>query len=255
MIIRGPRKERDFTILSNAVLRDERLSFKARGMLVFGLSQEPGYRMTREELAGASPNEGQKSIRNGLGELEARGYLRRQRLRRDDGSFAWESVLYEVPQNLSEAAHESSPTGGQGPLGLTSTNEPKAQVTASGPQASMAEGPSKEVLQEVLEPCAEQARTQKRARDPLWDALIEACGFTHVTPTPPERGAWNKALKDIRAVGATPGLIHERARAYRKTWPNVRLTPSALARHWGSLGADETDSDEDTLAAYGLTRG
>lgn len=116
-------------------------------------------------------------------------------------------------------------------------------------------GSPQDVIEVVKDSCAEQARTHKRARDPLWDALIEACGFTHVTPTPPERGAWNKALKDIRAAGATPELVHERARAYRKTWPNVRLTPSALARHWGSLGADEPDSDTDVLSAYGLTRG
>lgn len=102
---------------------------------------------------------------------------------------------------------------------------------------------------------AEQARPQKRPRDPLWDALIEACGFTHVTPTPTERGAWNKALKEIRDSGGTPDLVHERARAYRTTWPKVRLTPTALARHWGALGADEANSDEDLLASYGLTRG
>ncbi len=62
MIIRGPRRERDFTILSNAVLRDDRLSFKARGILHFGLSQPPNFHLTRDILAAASPSEGQKAF-------------------------------------------------------------------------------------------------------------------------------------------------------------------------------------------------
>ncbi len=151
MIIRGPRKERDFTVLSNAVLRDERLSFKARGMLVYGLSQPVAYRMTREDLAAASPEEGEKSIRNGLAELQAAGYLVRRRLRSDSGAFAWESVLYEEPQDdTTEATHTDSTTGGSGPLVLTSGNGAKPQVAASGPSSPVIKGPSStEVL--VLE--------------------------------------------------------------------------------------------------------
>ncbi len=152
MIIRGPRKERDFTILSNAVLRDGRLSFKARGMLVFGLSQAPDYRMTREELAEATPTEGEKSVRNGLEELQAVGYLVRRRHRSDSGSFVWESVLYEEPQEDTEdGIHAAPATGGSGPVVSTRENTAKAQVGASGPSSPVAEGPSstKDSLEEL----------------------------------------------------------------------------------------------------------
>jgi hypothetical protein len=143
VIIRGPRKEQDFTILANAVLRDERLSFKARGLLVFGLSQPPDYRMTRDELVAASSSDGQKSVRSGLEELQAVGYLVRHRKRSESGEFSWESVLYDEPQEATESGIHTPPTtGGKGPVVPTRENTAKPQVAASGPLASMVKGPS-----------------------------------------------------------------------------------------------------------------
>ena len=55
-----------------------------------------------------------------------------------------------------------------------------------------------------------------------------------------ERGRLNTSLKAIKIAwheeGGTPDDLHEeiprRAEAYRKMWPSMALTPTALAVHW-----------------------
>lgn len=86
---------------------------------------------------------------------------------------------------------------------------------------------------------ADDPPKQKKPRppDPLWDAMLAACGLNGASPTPGERGAWNKAVQDLRTVNATPAEIQARGSAYRKRWPNVSLTPTALARRWSECVA------------------
>jgi hypothetical protein len=67
--------------------------------------------------------------------------------------------------------------------------------------------------------------------DVVWDALMLVCGVTSITKA--ARGAYNRAAKDLREVGATPTTIGARAFVFRERWPDVSLTPTALARRWG----------------------
>lgn len=80
-----------------------------------------------------------------------------------------------------------------------------------------------------------EAPAPGRPRDELWDALVEALG--HPIATDIERGRANRALKSLRGVGATPDQLHQVARAYRRTYPNVALTPQAIEAHWSELVA------------------
>lgn len=96
MIVRGPRSERDFTILSNSVLQDTRLSYRAAGLLVSLLSRPPGWTVSANRLV-REGKEGRDAIRTALNELETEGYLQRQRVRNDDGTFAQIATVYETP--------------------------------------------------------------------------------------------------------------------------------------------------------------
>ena len=71
-------------------------------------------------------------------------------------------------------------------------------------------------------------------RDYAFEALAEVTG----TDWNVGRGQLNAALRDIRAqseiedgyiLGAE---IHERAKMYRRVFPDIALTPNALAKHW-----------------------
>jgi hypothetical protein len=84
-----------------------------------------------------------------------------------------------------------------------------------------------------------------RQTDELFEALVGACRIEPRELTVSLRGAVNRALKDLRAVEATPGQVTIRARRFYERYPTMTLTPSALAKHWGLLGAAAAQPRED----------
>jgi hypothetical protein len=74
-----------------------------------------------------------------------------------------------------------------------------------------------------------------RARDELFDALAAECGIDPASLTKSGRGEVNAALGQLRAVEASPVQVKLRARRFRERYREITLTPSALAKHWGSL--------------------
>ena len=85
-IRRGTMAADRFTQIANDLFRDARLSFKAKG--IFGLlaSHRDGYGITPNRLAEQS-TDGLDSVKTGLRELEACGYLYRSQGRRPDGTL------------------------------------------------------------------------------------------------------------------------------------------------------------------------
>lgn len=83
----------------------------------------------------------------------------------------------------------------------------------------------------VIAPIASSRNVPDRPRDLVWDALLEACGIAGQVPAS-ARGAYGKAVKDLREVGASPVAISARAQVFRRRWPEASLTPTALARRW-----------------------
>ena len=85
-IIRQKRKER-FSIVDNKVIEDERLSFKARGLLIYMLSKPDDWKFYTEELAKRSNKDGISAIKTALNEIEDAGYLTRKQGHKKNGQF------------------------------------------------------------------------------------------------------------------------------------------------------------------------
>ncbi len=91
-------KESNYTRVSNHYLRDNSLSFKAKGLLTLMLSLPEDWDYTIAGLAQFTAD-GRVSIANTIRELEECGYIRRSQTRGENGAFAQNVYwIYEVPQ-------------------------------------------------------------------------------------------------------------------------------------------------------------
>lgn len=97
MIVRVQKHENPYVIIDKAILEDDRLTFKARGLAAYLLGKPDDWSISERHLVECGPD-GAAAIRSGLKELEEAGYLKRNRRRTDDGKFTWEATLFEVPQ-------------------------------------------------------------------------------------------------------------------------------------------------------------
>ena len=78
-----------------------------------------------------------------------------------------------------------------------------------------------------------------RPRDPIWDTLMEVCGIETTAIPQSARGGYNRAVKELKEVGATPDQIRNRASRWHKVYSGATLTPTALVKHWASLAGSQ----------------
>jgi hypothetical protein len=100
MRIHRSARVRFFTTLGNEVLRDSRLSFCARGILAYLLSQPDGKRDDIRTLAERTP-EGRERVASAMRELEKLGYLTRTKKRTPDGHIYTELEVFDGPDGPS----------------------------------------------------------------------------------------------------------------------------------------------------------
>jgi len=96
MIIHAARPRRDFTVLPNRILRDDLLSYRARGVLVYLLSQPPGWTVSSGRLA-LQDGEGRDAVRTALRELMSTGYLCLEREQDMRGLWASHYIVTDTP--------------------------------------------------------------------------------------------------------------------------------------------------------------
>jgi len=96
-IIRTNKRENPYVIIDKHGLNDDRLSWKAKGLLAYLLSKPDNWQVYERDLIKRA-TDGRDAVRTGLRELEKYGYLARRQIRREDGSFGhMEYVVYERP--------------------------------------------------------------------------------------------------------------------------------------------------------------
>ena len=138
MIKRSPRPESHYLIVANQVVRDQALSFKARGILAYLLSMPDNWKVSASAIARASDRDGRESILSGLRELEGAGYLRRWRHQDEAGNITNESVIFDTPKPVSNPVQNHVGKGLSYPLPITdfpTTENPttKERTTKNNP--------------------------------------------------------------------------------------------------------------------------
>ena len=99
MAVLKNRTQKDFTMISNLILRDKGLTMKERGVLCTICSLPDGWDFSLTGLSTIVPD-GIDSIRAGVRSLERKGYLERRRIRSDDGKYAVEVEVYDRPHGI-----------------------------------------------------------------------------------------------------------------------------------------------------------
>ena len=87
MAIRRAKRDSNFTMISNVGLKDNRLSFKAKGLLSYMLSLPDDWIFYESEIVNHA-TDGKQSVRTGMKELEKFGYLVKEQKRNSKGKFA-----------------------------------------------------------------------------------------------------------------------------------------------------------------------
>lgn len=87
--------QHSFTMVPNQILRDSRLSWGARGLMAFIVSQKPGYSLSRQELIAASPI-GRDGLKSLIDELREFGYLEISQSRKG-GKFGASVMTTKLP--------------------------------------------------------------------------------------------------------------------------------------------------------------
>ncbi|MET8453740.1 hypothetical protein [Streptomyces sp. NPDC005209] len=130
-IRRGVMAADQFTQIANALFRDSRLSFKAKGIFGYVSTHRNGWQVTVTDLVRLGPD-GREAVRTGLQQLEAHGYLIRERLRRPDGTLG--EIVYCItdrPATLDIALIE-------------------ADLVGTAPEAEHADGPPAGIRRGVM---------------------------------------------------------------------------------------------------------
>lgn len=189
MIVRGPRPSARFTVLSNDLLRDSRLSFRARGLLAFVLSMPDNYRVSSHTLARGAP-EGRHAILTALEELRSLGYATTITRRSDDGRITTVTVVYDT----------SHPSGQRTPdLDSENVGNPVVTLVDNSPTGVRLPDPGKPDSYKKTSPIKTGTRSVDRSRV----GRLGTCGQCDGTGLRPD--PWTNDLDRCPCNG---GVLH-----------------------------------------------
>lgn len=102
------KKERDYTVINNTVLKDTRISWKAKGLFCYLLSLPEDWVIYQSELLNHA-TDGRESLRKAIQELEQLGYLQIEKKRDDKGHFTTVYKVIENPNSTDETDNNGKP--------------------------------------------------------------------------------------------------------------------------------------------------
>ena len=109
---------RDFTVIPNALLQDQRLSCRDRGLLVWMLSKPQEWEFSKISIVKELVLDGESSIKSGIKNLKAAGYLeiRQERVKGKVSRSVW--TVSDTPQgcfNPTDSPQGRFPPGENSP--------------------------------------------------------------------------------------------------------------------------------------------
>lgn len=255
-------KENPFVMINKRTLTDSTLTWEARGVLAYLLSKPNDWQVRVGDLIRQGPG-GRQRMQRILKELETQGYIQRCRLRNGNGTFHWETTVYERPTTEQstiggKAAHGSAAHGK--PVHIpridstkndTTKNDKKdTSAAAERPRASSGKNAVRKSLEEhfiyktKIPPPLIGTVAERRAAGTKWWQPLRRIAQLCEWDENKAKGLIDAALLSLAnitvvspksIVGTAEGIIGERARgvARSKEGSGVPVGPSSRARSAG----------------------
>lgn len=247
-IRRGPRLADNFSTLSNAVLNDERLSFRARGVLAWLLSKPLDWHIRSEAIAAQSPREGREAIRTAMRELAELGYLVREKVRTKEGHWITVQTVYEEP--VTSTPTPTPPTPRKAKVGRPRDGKTGAFTKNPSPRTETNNNPAPQAptsLGDAIESVSssEIAREElKRNRGKITE--LEAATLAAGLPASYSRikPEQKKILLDLIDRHGTEPLVQAAVRAHRPSNPTMHV--NGWLRLWQALSASQGGRKDET---------
>ena len=146
------KKERDYTVLDNAFLKDAGLSWKAKGLFAYILSLPEDWKIHLSELE-THATDGRDSLRTAVKELKERGYLVSEQTKNADGTFgATIFKIIERPEKAKEEKKQTAAAAGEQPAPAAEPKKAESKKpakTAQEKQAAKKETSAADFMNEV----------------------------------------------------------------------------------------------------------
>ena len=198
MAIRRSKRDSNFTIISNTGMKDDRLSFKAKGLLAYMLTLPDDWVFYESEIAKHS-TDGKQAVRTGLKELQSAGYLVKEQARNQNGKFSkvdW--VVSDEPENVDITTVPPSTT-------LPSTDKPSTVKPPTDNQPLLSTNGTKDLSKQNTNKPSSAKLTEDFEK--LWQLY------------PKKQGSKKKALASYKKAiksGTTNKEIQDGIVAYKK---------------------------------------
>ena len=123
-IVKQHRKN-NFTHLPNEVIRDERLTFKALGLLAYLLSLPPNWKLNLVHLSNLRPGNKSSSVKSAVAELQMYGYMRIKRIRESGRFVGAEWLVTDSPDFM--ANRDAAPQVDFPPVDIPQVEKPQVE--------------------------------------------------------------------------------------------------------------------------------
>lgn len=198
-----------------------------------------------------------KTAKRCIQELVDASAVVKKRRRGDDGAPT--SNLYVVM--VSDPADRKGGGDNADPTRVThdppgDTDDPRGGVTDDRRVGSPVSPERKPLNESHSEELPDQGPADTDAgptHQQVVDRLVAVCGLT-LPLTKAEGGRLGKAARGIRPVIDHLDVIDAKAAGYRRKWPDIDLTPTALESNWSQVDADRTPVADPHDGAVTLAR-
>lgn len=98
-VLRGPLEAGNFTVIRKAALEDERLSWKAKGLLAYLLTKPPGWKVSTGQLSRVGPD-GKDATSAAMRELVACGYSAMVEQKKMGQIVGYDYIITDAPEGV-----------------------------------------------------------------------------------------------------------------------------------------------------------